>query len=160
LREAPAEGGPLPIEAEEREVLLDELRALAGALRDPAALARYADLAQAAEAGEVAPDLVGDLERVLELTLETGRVRHMQGADGEQALLRLFGRTPRGEAVRRITGEANQALAALTGQTLRALAFSPHGPGTFRLEIATDLCRLTLEINRRGVTVDSVGIEA
>lgn len=158
MREAPAAGAPLPIEEREREILLDELRALSGVLRDPEARARYADLARAAEAGEVAPDLVGDLERVLELTLETGRVRHMQGADGEQALLSLFGRTPRGEAVRRTTREANQALAALAGQTLRGLDFSPRGPGTFRLEIATDLCRLTLEINRRGVTVDSVGV--
>jgi hypothetical protein len=159
LREAAAAVEPLPIEAAEREVLLDELRALTGMLRDPAARARYADLAQAAEGGEVAPDLVADLERVLELTLETGRVRHMQGADGEQALLRLFSRTPRGEALRRTTREANQALSALAGQTVRGLDFSPHGPGTFRLEIATDRCRLTLEISRRGVTVDSVGIE-
>jgi hypothetical protein len=110
-------------------------------------------------AGEVARERLGDLERVLELTLETGRARRMQGADGEKVLLAIFARTPRGAAVKRTTEEANRALEAVLGQVVRALTFSPQGPGTYRLEIATDLCRLTLEIGRRGVTLDSVGVE-
>lgn len=160
---AAAAGGALApaleIEEGEREVLLDELRALSVSLHDGAARARYTELALAVEGGEVGPELFAELERVLELTLETGRARRMHGADGEQALLRLFGRTPRGEAVKKTTQEANRALEAVRGQPVRSLSFAPQGPGTFRLEIATDLCRLTFEIGRRGVTLDSVGVE-
>ena len=154
---ADAEG--LALEPGEAELLLAELTALGATLRDPVARARYLDLAREVESGEVGPERVGDLERVLELTLETGRARRMQGADGERVLLAVYGRTPRGAALRRTTEAANQALEAVRGQAVRGLTFAPKGPGTFRLEIATDLCRLTLEIGRRGVTLDSVGVE-
>lgn len=157
---SPVNPETLALEPEEIELLTAELRALAATLRDPVARDRYLDLAKEVESGEIGGERLGDLERVLELTLETGRARRMQGADGERALLGVYGRTPKGAALRRTTEAANRALEAVRGQAVRGLSFSPRGPGTFRLEIATDICQLTLEIGRRGVTLDSVGVES
>jgi hypothetical protein len=41
---------------------------------------------------------------------------------------------------------------------IEGITFSPRAPGAFRLEIATGTCQLTLEIDRSGVTVDSVEV--
>jgi hypothetical protein len=147
------------IEPEERVVVLEELAALAAAVHDPAARGRWLDLAR--EVAEGAPDagLLARLEHALALTLETGRVRRVQGPEAEQTLLRLYRKTPGGAAVEQLTRAANQALAGLAGQTLHGLRFAAQGPGTFRLEIATAACQVTVEVGRRGVTVDSVGVE-
>ena len=154
--------GALALDAEEHAALREELRALLGVLREPAARASYAGLAEALAVegtGELVLEHLPADERLLELALGSGRARRVQGPEGEQALLRLFHRTPRGAALKRAAGEANRALAGLVGQTLRSFTFSPRGPGTFQLEIATDLCQIALEIGRAGIAVDSVGIE-
>jgi hypothetical protein len=143
----------------EREVVGEEIAALAAALRDEAARTRYAALGVAVAAGEVAEDLVSELEGLLELSLGTGRARRLHGPESERLLLRLYHQTPRGAAIRERTDDANRALSALAGQTLRGLTFTALGPGVYRLEIATDRCQLTAETERLGVTVDSLGVD-
>jgi len=147
----------LALEAAQGEVVLREIEALAASL-PPDARDRYSQLAQAVAAGEVDASLLPRLEEVLDLSLATGRARRLHGAEGEQALLRLFRQTPRGLALARTVEGANRALSALAGQVIQGLSFSPRAPGAFRLEIATDSCQLTLEIDRSGVTVDSVEV--
>lgn len=165
---APAEA--LELDEPQRAAVLEEIAALAGSVHDAAARARWEELAGAlapgAEGGEPSPpigplsgELVSRLESVLALTLETGRARRVQGPEAEQALLRLYRKTPGGAAVERLTREANQALAALAGQRVSRIAFTPQAPGTFKLEITTDACQVAVEVGRRGVTVDSVGVD-
>ncbi|MEA2692490.1 MAG: hypothetical protein QOJ16_1877 [Acidobacteriota bacterium] len=148
----------LALDAAQSEVVLREIEALAASLA-PDARARYTPLAAAVGAGEVEEGLVARLEEVLDLSLGTGRARRIHGAEGEQALLRLFRQTPRGVALARTVEDANRALSALTGQVIQGLFFTPRAPGAFRLEISTAACQVTLEIDRSGVTVDSVGVE-
>ncbi len=143
----------------ERELVAEEIAALAASLRDESARARYAALAAAVAAGGVAEDLAPDLEGLLELSLGTGRARRLHGADGEGQLLRLYQRTPRGAAIRRRTDDVNRALSALAGQLLQGLSFTALGPGSYKLEIATDRCQVAVEIGRLGVTVDSLGVD-
>lgn len=149
---------PLALDAAQSEAVLVEIEALSASL-PPEARARYAELARAIAAGEVEEDLLPRLTEVLDLSLGTGRARRVHGAEGEQALLRLFRQTPRGVALARTVEGANRALSALSGQVIQGLTFNPRAPGAFRLEIATDTCQVTLEIDRSGVTVDSVGVE-
>jgi len=166
---SPAEA--LELDDGQRAAALEEIAALAASLSDAAARARWEELARAvsdggagAGGGEAWPlDLTSEqlsrLESVLALTLETGRARRVQGPEAEQALLRLYRKTPGGAAVERLTREANQALAALAGQRVSRLSFSLQSPGTFKLEISTDACQLVVEVGRRGITVDSVGVD-
>lgn len=148
----------LTLEPLQREVLLEELDGLVATLRDPGHRALYEELALAVDTGTVVEELVGRLEGFLEMTLQTGRIRKVHGAESEQALLRLFHKTPQGSAARRATEAVNQALANLPGQTLEGMVFSVQGPGVFRLGLRTDRCSLTLEIDRHGVTVESLEI--
>ena len=149
---------PLAIAPEERDLVMEEIGAVAGALHDPAARAAYAGLAAAVAGGEVAADLAGPLARVLEMSLATGRARRLHGAEHEAALRRLFFRTPAGAALQRSAAAATAALSALAGQRLDAVTVSAQAPGVFRLELDTDRCQLSLDVGRDGVEVASLGV--
>jgi hypothetical protein len=150
--------GALALDAAQQEVLLEEIGTIASAIHDPMARAPWEDLAAAVSAGEVEEDLLGRLEKVLEMTLQTGRARRVHGAESEQSLLRLFHQTPSGVAARRATQAVNEALATLEGQTIEGMLFTVQGPGLYRLGLVTDHCRLTLEIDRYGVSVESLEV--
>ena len=97
-------------------------------LRDAETRAPWEELAAAVDEGGGGGDLLGRLEQILEMTLQTGRVRRVHGAESEQALLRLFHQTPRGAASRRATEAVNRTLASLAGQTIETLLFTSPGP--------------------------------
>lgn len=148
----------LAIDAVQREVLLEELATLVVSLRDPQTRTPWEELAAAVDAGEVEESQLGRLEQILEMTLQTGRVRRVHGAESEQALLRLFHQTPRGAASRRATEAVNRTLATLAGQTIETMLFTTQGPGVYRFGIETAHCKLTLEIDRHGITVESLEV--
>ena len=150
--------GALSLDAAQREVLLEELATMVVSLRGPGTREPYEELAAAVDEGAVGENLLGRLEGFLEMLLQTGRARRVHGAEAEQALLRLFHQTPRGSAARRSTQSVNAALASLEGQAIENLLFTVQGPGVYRLGIATDHCRLTLEIDRHGVTIESLEV--
>ena len=161
--EAEAEAAPastaLPIEPAERELVLEEIAAVIGAVHEPRARALYTELAAAVGGGEVPPASLAALQRVLEMSLATGRARRMHGPQHEAALLRLFFRAPAGASLRRSAEAATRALTALAGQRLDALTVSTQAPGVFRLQLDTDRCQLTLEVSRDGVEVTGLGVE-
>jgi hypothetical protein len=148
----------LELDALQREVLGEEIAALLAGLQSPQARAPWEHLAATVAEGGVPEPLLARLESVLEMTLQTGRARKIHGAEGEQALLRLFHKTPRGAAARRSTEAVNAALRALAGQTLEQLLVTAQGPGVFRLGLTTESCKLALEIDRHGVTVESLEV--
>ncbi len=98
------------------------------------------------------------LERLLEMGLETGRIRQTHSAHGEMAAVRIFQRTPRGAALKATCDSANAALEALQGQPIENLSFSLRGPGAFTLAIETEQGHLTVHIDRHGVRVRSVEV--
>jgi hypothetical protein len=148
----------LAIDPSQREVLLEELAMLVVSLRDAETRAPWEELALGVDEGAVGEELLGRLEQILEMTLQTGRVRRVHGAESEQALLRLFHQTPRGAASRRATEAVNRTLATLAGQTIETMLFTSQGPGVYRLGLETDRVKLTLEIDRHGVTVESLEV--
>jgi hypothetical protein len=142
----------------QREFLLEELANLVVSLPGAEARRPWEELAAAVDAGAVDESLLGRLETVLEMTLQTGRTRRIHSADGEQALLRLFHQTPKGAAARRATQAVNETLATLEGQRIEGALFTVQGPGVYRLGLHTDRCKLTLEIDRHGVSVESLEV--
>ena len=148
----------LELDALQREVVGEEVAALLFGLQAPPARAPWEDLAAAVAEGTVPDPLLPRLESVLEMSLQTGRARKIHGAEGEQALLRLFHKTPRGAAARRSTEAVNAALKALAGQTIEGMVVTSQGPGVFRLGVSTDRYKLSLEIDRHGVTVESLEV--
>jgi hypothetical protein len=141
-----------------REALALEAAALRDAVGDPAARAGYDELARALAEGAVAERLQPPLERLLELTLRTGRVRRLHGPHAEAAAIRLYQATPAGRAVGAGLAEVNAALGALRGRTLERLVFSARAPGTYMLALDTPGARLALEIGPDGVGVRELGV--
>lgn len=146
------------VDPAQREVLLAEIEGVLATVREPGARARYEELAGAVATGNVEEPLLRSLEALTEMSLQTGRARKLHGAESEQALLRLFHRTPRGAAARQATESVNRALCELAGQVVEEMLFTVQAPGVYRLGLRTDRVRLALEIDRHGVTVESLEV--
>ena len=143
---------------DEREVLLAEVAQALDQVRSPEARVAYGELLTAVDAGEVPDDLVEPLQSLLEVGLESGRIRRLHTAHGEMAAQRVFSRTPRARAVREAVSAVNEALASLAGHELHEVSVSAHGPGSYSLTLATDQGKVLVRFDRREVRVQSVEI--
>jgi len=158
LAPPPADAGVLRLDETQREALSEEIDALLAAVHEPTAREPFVQLAAAVAAGSVAAAEAATLDKVLEMTLQTGRARRIHGAEAEQALLRLFYQTPRGAAARRSTEAVNTALRGLAGQTLEDVVFTVQAPGVFKIGLRTERFRMALAIDRHGVSVESLEV--
>jgi len=143
------------VKAEEREVALGEVQAVLEAARDEAYRAR---LAASIEDGELADDEAAELERVLELGLQAGRIRAVYGPGGEQAALRLFRRLPAGVGLAETARSVSAALATLKGLSLESLRIEVVGPGMYRIALVAGGAEVAVRLDRSGVQLASVGV--
>ena len=146
------------VKAEEREVALGEVQAVLEAARDEAYRARLAALAASIEHGELADDEAAELERVLELGLQAGRIRAVYGPGGEQAALRLFRRLPAGVGLAETARSVSAALATLKGLSLESLRIEVVGPGMYRIALVAGGAEVAVRLDRSGVQLASVGV--
>ena len=146
------------VKPEEREVALGEVQAVLDAARDEGYRERLVALAAAIEAGELAADEADELERVLELGLQAGRVRAVYGPGGEQAALRLFRRLPAGAGLVETARSVSAALATLNGRPLDSLRIEAVGPGMYRLALVAGGAEATVRLDRSGVQLASIGV--
>lgn len=147
------------VKAEEREVALGEVQAVLAAARDESYRERLAALAVSIEEGELAgEEEAAELERVLELGLQAGRIRAVYGPGGEQAALRLFRRLPAGAALAETARSVSGALAALNGRALESLRIEAVGPGMYRLALVAGGAEVAVRLDRGGVRLASIGV--
>ena len=97
------------------------------------------------------------LAEVLELGLQTGRVRALYGPGGEQAALGLFRRLPPGKEIAATTRDLNEALSALEGRTIEKVSVSAIGPGEYGVTISTNDFEIALRLGKAGARVASIG---
>src|SRR5579862_8438201 len=90
---------------------------------------RLADVVAAVDSGEIDGDDADALAELLELGLQTGRVRDVYGPEGEQAALALFRRLPLGRELTESTRGLTEALSALEGRTIETVSVTAVGPG-------------------------------
>jgi hypothetical protein len=147
------------VQERERALVGPELKAFVGGLRDENARAAYDAVLTSLEAGSVDGEPLERLGAFLELSLTTGRARNRLGPSGEEALRRLYERTPRGAAAKASAAQVSDALAPLVGGVLRGLNVDVVRPGAYRLVLETDQYRLQLGFAPAGVTVDSVELK-
>ena len=144
--------------AEEQELLREEVAAFAAALPDAEARARYDALLAAVEAGDLPDETLEPLGSLLDIGLQTGRIRKVHRAAAEQKLLRLFGKTPAGAAFTQATADVNTALEQLAGQELESVRVFGRRPGDYLVMISTDRCEITLHFTPDGAGVESVAV--
>jgi hypothetical protein len=136
---------------EAREVALAEVQAVHALSND----GKYAELVTQVDEGDVAD--VDTLESVLELGLQSGRIRALYGPGGEQAAVATLRRLPRGRERGESARDVSQALQALVGKPLESVSLSAVGPGAFTLALGAGGAELSVRLDRAGAWVTSVG---
>jgi hypothetical protein len=148
----------LSLTGDAQEVALAETQAVLVMARDDEYRGRLASLQAAATEGEVAGEDADTLQELLELGLQSGRLRALYGPGGERAALATYRRLPNGSAVAASAREVSEALRALAGQELRSIALEAVGPGAFTLSIGAGATEITVRLDRQGARLHSVGV--
>lgn len=112
-------------------------------------------LAEELRAGEV-DESEELLESVLELGLQTGRIRARYGPGGEQAALATLRRLPRGRARSESAQDVSRALGALAGKHLDGVRIAAVAPGAFTLSIEADGLEASVRLDANGARLVSV----
>lgn len=146
----------LALRGEAREIALAEVRAVHEHVADPEYAAQLVSLIAALERGELPEQVAEALARVLELSLQAGRIRAVYGPGGEQAALRLYRKLPAGAAVTASAGEVSRALGALVGRKLESVSLRAVGPGSYTIELAAGGAELSVRLDRQGARLASV----
>jgi hypothetical protein len=111
-----------------------------------------------AEPEGLGPDSIFELDRLIELALQSGRLRAVYGPGGEAAATRLYRRLPSGRELTSSAREVNEALRTLSGQVLDDVALSVNGPGAFGLVLSVGGREITVRLDRQGVRLHAVGV--
>jgi len=141
---------------EAAEVSRAEAQAVLAMVGDEHRRARLADVVAAVDEGRVEGDDAAALGELLELGLQTGRLRSIYGPEGEQAALALFRRLPQGRELAQSTSDLNEALEALAGRTLERLSVHAVGPGEYGVSISAEGFELALRLGPSGARISSV----
>jgi hypothetical protein len=145
------------VRGEAAEVALGEAQAVLAMVQDEERRGRLADLVAAVVDGSVEGEDAESLEELLELGLQTGRLRSLYGPAGEQAALRLYRQLPRGRDLGRTAREVTEALSAFEGRTLERVSIGVVGPGEFVLDLDAGGLELSVRLGRVGVRVHGMG---
>src|SRR5712691_2153504 len=145
------------VRGEAAEVSRAEAQAVMAMLSDEHRRSRLADVVAAVDDGRVEGDDAAALGELLELGLQTGRLRSVYGPEGEQAALGLFRRLPQGRELSQSTKDLTEALDALTGRTLDGVSVHSVGPGEYGVSISAEGFELVLRLGRSGARISSIG---
>ena len=146
------------LKGEAAEVALGEAQAVLAMVQNEERRGRLADLIAAVHDGEVGGEDAEALAELLELGLQTGRLRAVYGPGGEQAALRTFRQLPRGEELGQTARDVTEALASLEGETLETIRIQATGPGAFLLTLGAEGRELSVRLDRQGARLTAVGI--
>lgn len=148
----------MTIAAEEREVLLAEVDAVRAFAEGDYRLLLDAT-AEAVESGaELSAGEAAELDRIVSLGLQTGRIRALYGPSGEQAALRSYRKLPSGTELAASAKEVTAALAALTGRPLDQISISASGPAAFTISLVAGGAELSIRLDQQGARLASVGV--
>jgi hypothetical protein len=139
------------VSGEAREVALAEAQAVLAAGGSTAELVAEIDEGSVVEEVEA-------LERILELGLQSGRIRALYGPGGEQAALRLYRKLPQGAELDASAAAVNEALRALAGRELESIQVRAVGPGAFAITVQAGSAELSVQLDRLGARLSSVGV--
>ena len=141
-----------------QEVALAEAQAVRALASSEEYRGRLAGLIAAIVDGEVEGEDAAALEELLELGLQSGRIRSVYGPEGEQAALKTYRRLPGGRALADSASDVSEALSALAGKTLDDVKVQSTGPGSYLLTLAVDGLELSVRLDRAGARLHSVGV--
>jgi len=154
----PAAPTDLKLGATEQELVADEVRAFAGLQQPGPSRLRYSELADLVESGTIPADRLDQLGTILEIGLQSGRIRRVYGPDGEMAIGKIYQRTPRGAEATTAAASVTRALQAIQGQVVDEIRVTALGPGAYSILLDTRQCQITVRLDRGGVRIDSLSV--
>jgi hypothetical protein len=143
------------LKGEAREVALAEAQTVLSLAQNDTMRARLAELVSDVGDGDVGEDSTELLESVLELGLQTGRIRAYYGPGGEQAALSTLRRLPRGRDRSESARDVSTALQALNGQTINAVKIAAVAPGAFTITIEAGGVEASVRLDQNGARLTS-----
>jgi hypothetical protein len=155
---ATTEAALLVVRGAELEVALGEVDAVLDAVPESDYRDRLLDLRDELTGDGLGAQGADELDRLIEIALQSGRLRAVYGPGGEAAATRLYRRLPSGRELVSSAKEVNDALRALSGQALDDVAVSVNGPGAFGLSLTVGGRELTVRLDRQGVRLHSLGV--
>ena len=155
---ATTEAATLAVRGAELEVALGEVDAVLAAVPDGAYRERLEQLREELETSGVGEAGVVELDRLIEIALQSGRLRAVYGPGGEAAATRLYRRLPSGRELTASAREVAEALRSLSGQQLDDVSLAVNGPGAFSLGLTVGGREITVRLDRQGVRLHSVGV--
>ena len=145
------------LKGEAKEVALAEAQAVLAMAHNDGMRERLSELVGQVDDGAVEGEALELLEQVLELGLQTGRIRAYYGPGGEQAAVSTLRRLPRGRARSDSARDVSSALAALGGKTLDRVSIAAIAPGSYTLTINADGFETAIRLDGSGARLVSVG---
>jgi hypothetical protein len=144
------------LKGEAREVALAEAQTVLSMAQNDEMRARLAELVCDVDDGEVGEGSTELLESVLELGLQTGRVRAYYGPGGEQAAVATLRRLPKGRERSESAREVTAALQALNGQQIDAVKIAAVSPGAFTITIEAGGVEASVRLDTNGARLTSL----
>jgi hypothetical protein len=144
------------LKGEAREVALAEAQTVLSMAQNDEMRARLAELVSDVDDGAVREASSELLESVLELGLQTGRIRAYYGPGGEQAALSTLRRLPRGRDRSESAREVTSALQALNGQQIDAVKIAAVAPGAFTITIEAGGVEASVRLDTNGARLTSL----
>ena len=148
----------LKIDTLQRDLLIPQIQAFIDATSDVAARDSYGALKSAVEAMEIPPEHQARLGTIVEVALQSGRIRRLFGPGAELSLNALFQKTPRGREIAQSLRDLNSALARLKDDTVEEMTAALRGPGAWALTVKTSGCQIVIRFEREGVRVESLEV--
>ena len=139
------------LQGEAAEVSLAEAQAVGAMVQDEERRGRFASLVAAIGDGEVVDEDAEALGELLELGLQTGRLRALYGPAGEQAALKIYRKLPRGRELSRAAQDVTGALSSLEGQPLESVSIQAVGPSAYVLLLEAGGIQVSVRLDRQGV---------
>jgi hypothetical protein len=146
----------LALHGEAREVALAEAQTVQSMAHDQGMRERLAELVAAVDEGTVTGDVAELLESVLELGVQTGRIRAYYGPGGEQAALSTLRKLPRGRVRTATARDVSEALQALAGARIDAVRIAAVAPGAFSIAIDADGIQASVRLDATGARLMSL----
>ncbi len=148
---------PVTLHGEAREVALAEAQSVNALVREDELRGRVGELVAAVDEGAVDGEAAELLESVLELGLQTGRIRAYYGPGGEQAALSTLRRLPKGRLRSDSARDVSRALDALAGEQLGAVRIAAVAPGAFTVSIEAGGVEASIRLDTTGARLTSLG---
>jgi len=148
----------LTLDSLQRDLLIPQIQAFLDATSDADARESYGALKAAVESMAVSTEHQARLGTIVEVALQSGRIRRLFGPGAELSLNALFQKTPRGREIARSLQELNSALSNLKGDTVEEVSAAMRGPGSWALTVKSSGCQLVIRFERDGVRVESLEV--